>query len=154
MNAFTRNLILLLFINFASLALGGYLMGDGPMGEWYQSLNKAPWTPPGWVFGAAWTIIMICFSFFMAYVFEQSFTQGVVGLFALQVVLNIAWNPVFFSWHEMSTALLIISGLTLLIAYLLIRFRTPLGSKAMLILPYLIWLIIATSLNAYAIYAN
>jgi tryptophan-rich sensory protein len=27
----------------------------------YLNLNKAPWTPAGWVFGAAWTSVMLFF---------------------------------------------------------------------------------------------
>jgi len=53
-------LLLFLIINFGGLALGSYLMNDGPNSTWYNDLNQAPWTPPGWVFGAAWTVIMIC----------------------------------------------------------------------------------------------
>ena len=59
-------LTLFLIVHFAALGLGSALMGTGPMGNWYQDLNKAPWTPPGWVFGAAWTLIMIFLSIAMA----------------------------------------------------------------------------------------
>lgn len=58
-------LVLFFVLNFGALALGSYLMGEGPLGSWYTNLNKAPWTPPGWVFGASWTLIMICLSLFM-----------------------------------------------------------------------------------------
>ena len=40
-------LLLFFVLNFSALALGSYLMGEGPMGSWYTNLNKAPWTPPG-----------------------------------------------------------------------------------------------------------
>ena len=66
MTTFTKNIIIFLIINFAALGIGSFLMGEGPSGEYYQSTNKAPWTPPGWVFGAAWTLIMVCFSVYMA----------------------------------------------------------------------------------------
>ncbi|QLH45180.1 MAG: tryptophan-rich sensory protein [Bacteroidota bacterium] len=29
-----------------------------------SALATSPWTPPGWVFGFAWTLIMVCYSFF------------------------------------------------------------------------------------------
>ena len=56
--------IIFLLINFAGLFIGGLFTGEGVPSDWYQNLNKAPWTPPGWVFGFAWTTIMICFSLF------------------------------------------------------------------------------------------
>ena len=34
--------------------LGGTLTDTGP---WYQNLRKAPWQPPDWLFGPAWTLI-------------------------------------------------------------------------------------------------
>lgn len=62
----TYRLILFLILNFGALALGGLFTNNGVNSEWYTNLNKAPWTPPGWVFGFAWTTIMICFSIYMA----------------------------------------------------------------------------------------
>jgi tryptophan-rich sensory protein len=60
-----KQLILFLLINFGGLALGSYFMGDLDKNVWYKSLDKAPWTPPGWVFGAAWFSIMLFYSIFM-----------------------------------------------------------------------------------------
>ena len=64
--------LLFLFLNFAALALGGLFTKDGVASDWYQHLNKAPWTPPGWVFGAAWTFLMICYSVFLTVLFQNS----------------------------------------------------------------------------------
>lgn len=41
-----KRIILFLVLNFAALAIGGLFTGDGVPSEWYQNLNKAPWTPP------------------------------------------------------------------------------------------------------------
>ena len=54
--------ILFLVINFAALAIGVIFTGKGVPSEWYASLSKAPWTPPGWVFGAAWTSITVSYT--------------------------------------------------------------------------------------------
>ena len=64
-------IFLFLIINFGGLFIGGLFTGEGVPSDWYQNLNKAPWTPPGWVFGAAWTTIMICFSVYMAILWEK-----------------------------------------------------------------------------------
>ena len=69
-----KYLVIFLFINFGGLALGSWLMNNGPRSLWYIELNKAPWTPPGWVFGVAWTLIMICFSIYLSYLFTQTNT--------------------------------------------------------------------------------
>ena len=143
--------ITFLLINFGALALGSYLMGGGSSSEWYQSLNKAPWTPPGWVFGAAWTTIMICFSIFMYYVYNASTNKtAILYLFSLQFLLNVGWNPVFFYYHNMLAGLFIISALTILTVILLVTQFSSIKFKVVFILPYVVWLFIATSLNAYA----
>ena len=150
-----KPLLFFLILNFGALALGGFLMGGEVQGEWYKNLNKAPWTPPGWVFGAAWTIIMVCFSFFMVSawgVIENK--QFFVGLFAFQWILNVAWNPVFFKFHQAGTGLILITALTILVGYFLIAFIPQLKSKSLLVLPYFLWLLVATSLNTYILAKN
>ena len=42
-------LIIFLLLNFGALALGGLFTGSGVSSDWYNGLNKAPWTPPGWM---------------------------------------------------------------------------------------------------------
>lgn len=149
-----KRLILFLVINFAALGLGGLFTSSGVSSDWYQNMNQAPWTPPGWVFGAAWTSIMIFFAFFMTYAWEVSTDRSMLlALFVVQWILNVAWNPIFFYFHEVLIGLIVISALTLLVYYLMLKFSKDLKWKALLIVPYALWLAIATSLNAY-IYLN
>ena len=148
-------LILFLGLNFAALAIGGLFTGTGVPSDWYQGLAKAPWTPPGWVFGAAWTTIMICFAFYMVLAWESiARINLLIGLFALQWVLNVLWNPVFFSLQAVLPGLLIISGLTIVVGYFQFGFLKELKWKVLLVAPYFIWLLIATSLNAYVLMYN
>lgn len=151
----SKRVFLFLIINFVALAAGSYFTADGVVSDWYLSLNKAPWTPPGWVFGAAWTFIMVCFAFFMAFAWNsEANKKKLVALFAVQWILNVSWNPIFFGAQEMLWGLLVISGLTLLVGYFFVVYFSKLGAKALLIAPYFIWLIIATSLNGYIIMYN
>lgn len=145
-------LIVFLLLNFAALAVGGLFTGPGVSSDWYAALAKAPWTPPGWVFGAAWTTIMICFGFFMAWLWPKIPDKKMLsGLYTLQWVLNVMWNPVFFYFHEVEWALGVIVSLTLIVGFFFFRYRATLGNMSILILPYLIWLLLATSLNAYIV---
>lgn len=150
-----KRVIIFLIINFAALAIGSMFTTNGVSSDWYQSLSKAPWTPPGWVFGAAWTTIMICFSFFMAYLWPKVESQKGLGtLFAVQWVLNVIWNPIFFKNQFVVTGLLVISLLTIVVAIFQFGFVKHLRLKALLVFPYMIWLLIATSLNAYILMNN
>ncbi len=148
-------LIVFLVLNFAALGIGGFFTGKGVPSEWYATLAKAPWTPPGWVFGAAWTSIMICFAFYMAQAWQAAENRTLlIGLFILQWALNVSWNPVFFHYHQVAAGLLIIVLLTLLVGYMLLRYSQPMKYYSLLLLPYFLWLLVATSLNAYILVKN
>ncbi|WP_179346466.1 TspO/MBR family protein [Winogradskyella ursingii] len=147
--------ILFLVINFGGLAIGNLFMGDAVNGQWYSSLNKAPWTPPSWVFGTSWSLIMVCFSLYLSYLFSIRNSKFVLAVYVLAFVLNVSWNYLFFNQHFINWALINIICLTLIILYLFISFGDDKLSKMKyLLLPYLIWLCIAISLNAYIAYYN
>lgn len=148
-------ILLFLVVNFAALAIGGFFTEQGVSSEWYISLNKAPWNPPGWVFGAAWSTIMVCFAVYMALA-----TKGVksikllIWLYIGQWILNVLWNPVFFYFHLVGEGLVILGVLTLLIGLIFVRCWSDLKWRSVLILPYLIWLLIALSLNDHILMYN
>lgn len=144
-----------IILNFVALGIGGLFTGKGVPSDWYANLAKAPWTPSGWVFGASWTTIMICFALYMSYLWPTEDNKKIlIGLFLIQWILNIMWNPVFFHYHNVVLGLIVISALTLLMGVFLFRFWPQLSLKSLLVLPYFIWLIIATSLNAYIVFNN
>jgi len=144
-----------LLLNFGALALGGIFAGSGAGSEWYAGLNKAPWTPPGWVFGFAWTIIMIFFSVYMAFLYQRKTEKRkILAVYFIQWLLNVAWNPAFFFYNKANVGLVVIVCLTILVSYFLFNFRRDLKGYSLLILPYFIWLCIATSLNAYIVFLN
>ena len=144
-----------MFVNFGCLAIGRVLMGDGPNSEWYTNLNKAPWTPRGWVFGVAWSTIMICFSIYLAQLFKWKTTTFTIVFYIIQVFLNVSWNWFFFNRHRSLAGLAVICLLTLVIFYYFFKYKSkPLIRYRFLLLPYLIWLCIATSLNAYVVMFN
>lgn len=145
--------LLFLVINFGALALGSVLMRNPATNVWYQQLDTAPWTPPGWVFGAAWFSIMILFSVFMARVTKVPETRKTwLILFGIQFVLNVAWNPVFFRWHLVTSGLIVLTLLILVVSLLLKRSLQLNKWNAVFILPYLVWLFVAFSLNAYVVF--
>jgi len=150
---FFRYIILFLIINFGALAIGTILMNNGPSSEWYLNLNKAPWTPPGWFFGFAWTTIMICFSIYMAKLVTTTKGNLIVVLFTLQFIFNVFWNYFFFKNHMIFASLIVIITLTFLVGIFTFNYRLQLKKYTWLIVPYFSWLIVATSLNAY-VYLN
>lgn len=148
-------LFIFLIINFLGLSIASYFTSKGVPSDWYVNLNKAPWTPPGWLFGVAWSSIMICFAVYLAYLYPALLNkQTLLWLYALQFVLNVGWNPVFFHFHDTVLGLVIIVSLTVLIAFLMVFYWQELKIKTLLLAPYLIWLFIACSLNGYVVWRN
>ncbi|TDQ21863.1 TspO/MBR family protein [Tenacibaculum caenipelagi] len=154
-NKYIRFLIFLI-ANFSALAIGAWLMNEEPRTDWYLSLNKAPWTPAGWVFGVAWTTIMVLFSVYMTKVsFQYEFlNRKVLILYIDQWVLNVSWNYIFFNQHLTKLGLVVIVLLWLLIGYFTFEYLKKIKRYTLFILPYLIWMTIAVSLNAYIVFNN
>jgi tryptophan-rich sensory protein len=143
-------------VNFLALGLGVLLMDNGPQTSWYTSLNQAPWTPVNWVFGFAWSAIMLCFSFYMTKLslLYSKLNTKIIILFSIQFFLNFIWNYIFFNQHQVALGLLTIVLLWLLVGYFTFNYLKILKFNTILIAPYLVWLTIATSLNAYILYYN
>jgi tryptophan-rich sensory protein len=154
-SSFTVRLVVFILLNFGALYAGALFMGEGSGSDWYQELNKAPWTPPGWVFGAAWFTIMVCFSIYMAHVYGKSANQPrLLLIYFLHLVVNIVWNPTFFGWQQAQVGLAIIIALTAVVGVILFGYLKIAKVRSVLILPYFIWLLLATSLNAYIVFQN
>src|SRR5690606_11938242 len=151
---FLKYYLIFLTLNLGALGLGVLLMGNGPTSEWYTSMNQAPWTPENWMFGTAWNCIMICFSFYMSRLYIKNPIYKINTLFAVQFILNVAWNYVFFDQHLVGIGLLVIILLTFIITVFLVTYWKLMQLKNLLIIPYFIWICIATSLNLYILIYN
>jgi benzodiazapine receptor len=146
--------LLFLAVNFGGLAIGSWLMNNGPLSNWYTNLQQAPWTPPGFVFGIAWTLIMVCFSIYLGKLFTEDNTRKIRSIFLIQFVLNVSWNFIFFNQHLVLCALINILLLTSLIFVYFFKRSSAVNNYKYLLLPYMLWLCIATSLNLYILVHN
>jgi tryptophan-rich sensory protein len=146
---------LFLLLNFGALALGSFFMGSNPAeNEWYLQLNKAPWTPPGWVFGAAWTTIMLLFTIYLTNQEKEKISnKRFIVLFTLQFLTNVLWNPIFFHYHWTFLGMILIFLLFISLVLMLYYFKSSVW-KSLFLLPYLVWLTIAFSLNVYSWWMN
>tara|TARA_B110001469_G_scaffold38289_1_gene38158 strand:+ start:1241 stop:1702 length:462 start_codon:yes stop_codon:yes gene_type:complete len=150
----TKAIFLFLLINFGGLAIGSWLMDGGATSLWYTTLNQAPWTPPGIVFGIAWTTIMVLFSIYLGILFQDENTKKNKILYGIQIILNVSWNFLFFNQHLVLLALINILFLTAIVFYFFFKGSKKTTKIKYLLLPYMIWLCIATSLNLYILIHN
>jgi benzodiazapine receptor len=145
---------LFLVVNFAGLAIGSWSMDNGPISDWYINLNQAPWSPPGIVFGIAWTLIMVFFSIYLGKLFSEGNSKKKILIFLFQFTLNVSWNFIFFNQHWILLGLVTIVLLTSVLFIYYLKFSTKVGNYKYLLVPYMLWLCIATSLNLYILVHN
>lgn len=122
---------------------------------WYVNVIKPSWAPPGWLFGVVWTIlyILIGTSLFMVWRkgLETKEAKIAIVVFAAQLGLNLLWSLVFFGLHSILGGLVIIILMWLAIIANIIVFYRISKWAGLILLPYIIWVTIATYLN-YSIY--
>lgn len=118
---------------------------------WYPKLAKPLWTPPGWVFGPVWTVlyIIIAISGWLIYTAEQSHHRSMALMcYGGQLALNFIWSFLFFSLKSPILGLIDILLLSVMIVLTIIYAWPVRPLASILLIPYLIWVLYATSLNA------
>ena len=140
------------WLAFVLLSFGATIPGAAsPPGEWYESLAKPTWTPPGWAFPVVWTTLYALMGTAAWLVWrERASKPGVTGaliLFLVQLALNAAWTPIFFGAHHIQAALVVLLILWLAILATLVAFARVRPLAAWLLAPYLAWVTLAAALN-------
>jgi tryptophan-rich sensory protein len=140
---------------FAVAVAGGLATN---IGAWYFQLIKPLWQPPDWVFGPAWTVIFALCAVaaaksWMAAPHARA-RQLTVTLFCINGVLNIMWSVLFFSLRRPDWALLQVFFLWLSVAALIFFLGQFYGFARWLLLPYLLWVMFAATLNASIVQLN
>ena len=148
-------LVVFLAINAAVAALGTATTISQVDG-WYARAPHVAWTPPGWAFGVVWTVLytLIAVSGWLAW--QQRGLRPLrvpFTLYIAQLVLNALWTPIFFGGHALiGTAALwvgvvVIVLLDVLLLATVAAFWPVSRIAALLLLPYLVWVLYATTLN-------
>lgn len=147
------------FLNYAAVTvpviLGiGFLMGQlsnsGYGNDWFDGLAKPAAMPPGWMFGAAWSLLYILLGLSLALILRRKDAPRrslALTLFTAQMLLNFSWSPVFFGMHRASAALVIIVVMLILSVATALVFAKIDRKAALLMVPYLAWLSFASYLN-------
>lgn len=136
-----------LAVAFLAAAVGGAFTAPAIAG-WYPELAKPWFTPPSWLFGPAWTVLYTMMGVSLFLVVRETRERRVLLPFAVQLVLNAGWSIAFFGLRSPAAGLAVIVLLIAAIAWTIRAFDRVSRRAALLLVPYLLWVLYATALNA------
>lgn len=142
-----------LFLVPAVLLLGylsGQAGGEAGTDPWFIALDKPAIFPPPAAFGIVWTILYAMMGLAAAMVcaaWGSRYRIPAILAFVVQLLVNLAWSPMFFGEHEMTFALYVILVLDVAVIVTIALFWQVRRVAAWLLLPYLAWILFATVLN-------
>ncbi len=118
---------------------------------WYSQLQKPIWTPPGWVFGVVWPALYLAMGVSALIIWRKGTLRATkrraLGFFAGQLVLNLAWTPLFFGAQQPLWALWDLSALVCVLSITCIEFARIDRWAGALLVPYALWTLCALTLN-------
>lgn len=123
----------------------------------YQELIQPPLSPPAWVFTPVWALLYITILVsLILYIIKPTAQNKMSGYlwFGYQLLLNILWTPAFFILKNLWLALIIIIMLDIAVFFTIKNFYSISKIAARLLIPYFIWILFATYLNAAFVILN
>jgi translocator protein len=143
------------FVTVPAIVIAGSVIGLVTNGRgsnpWYAALAKPSFIPPPLAFPIAWTILYALMGVALAMVLAEPASprrRFALILFAIQLALNFAWSPIFFAAHDISLAKIVIFLMAAIAAAAAGQFFRLRKAAGYLMLPYLAWLVFASTLTA------
>lgn len=130
--------------------LSGTVAGSGPGNPWFDALAKPAIYPAPALFGIVWSILYLMMGIALALVCAAWGARGrtaAIAAFVVQFALNLAWTPIFFAAHHIAAALVAILVLDALVIATIALFWRVRRLAALLLLPYLAWILFASLLT-------
>ena len=136
-------IILVLIYAFGS----GVWVSSSP--GWYASLSRPPWQPPAFIFGLIWPynfIMLGVAAFNVAQSLNRIQTISWLTIFALSITAALIWAYQFYVPHNLTFAAIALGVAALLTIPVLYLTFTASLLVGILLIPYQLWVVIATTL--------
>lgn len=118
----------------------------------YNAYIKPPFSPPGWLFGVVWPLLYALMGIAAYLIYksdvEKAKKNNALRLYCVQLFLNFMWSIVFFRFDLLWGALIVLLLLDIFVIFTMIAFSRINKTAMWLMLPYLLWILFATYLNA------
>ncbi|MBD8387232.1 TspO/MBR family protein [Dysgonomonas sp. BGC7] len=123
---------------------------------WYPTLSKPEITPPNIAFPIAWSIIYLCMGISIGLILnsKEKSKKNLTLLFVIQLFFNFTWSISFFYLQNPLLGFINIILLDIAVLYYAFKCYPTQKMSGVLFVPYILWLILATYLNAYILIYN
>ncbi len=142
-----------------ALAVAGVaaLSTEATIEGWYSAAEKTIWTPPNELFGPVWGGLYTMMAVSAWLIWRQPISTPryiALGLYFGQLAMTAAWTPLFFMAYDVAggpalwVALIWILLLDFVVLTAVVKFWPVSKVASVLMVPYWMWLLFATALNA------
>jgi tryptophan-rich sensory protein len=118
---------------------------------WFVALDKPSFNPPSWVFAPVWTLLYVLMGVAAGIVWSRGFhhlwVKTALYHFGFQLILNAGWSIAFFGYQSPLAGLIIIIALIVLVLFTFKWFKIVSKTAAYLLIPYILWIGFAATLN-------
>ena len=143
-----RRPMLVFLLTTLAIGAAGRVFSEPALREWYASLAHPASSPPAWLFAPVWTALYIVIAIAAWRVWRVVGSRSLeMAAYAIQLLLNLGWNWIFFGLHRLGASfaeIILLDGVILVTTILFFR-RDRLAG--LLVLPYLITSVFASFLT-------
>ena len=146
--------ILLALVTYSASVIGGMVTIEFKE-PWYSLLIKPSYNPPSWIFPPVWTTLYLMMTIAIwSFWHSKNKNVSTIYIYFIHLIFNTTWSIVFFVFHKLILALIVLFILISLITVLLFRFRRVNMVSFYMMIPYLLWCCFALILNLNLILLN
>ena len=142
---------------FLLLALGAGALGalfspgfSSSAAHWYAMLAKPAWLPPQTWFAPVWITLYVLMAIAAWIIWRERYHRGrgaAIGAYAVQLLLNALWAPLFFGMKNIGAGLFDIVALWLAVGWTMREFVRVRPAAAVILVPYFGWVTFAAAIN-------
>jgi len=118
--------------------------------QWYATLVKPEWLPPQDWFAPVWTALYMLMGIAAWLIWRERYHRGrsaAIAAYAVQLLLNALWPPLFFGLRNIDAGLFDIVALWLAIGWTMREFARVRIAAAVTLVPYFLWVSVAAAIN-------
>lgn len=153
-----KKTVILWILVFQFIGYGlGKITAANTSGTWYAILNKSALTPPNAVFSVTWGFLYVILALVGHLLWlkpRNDNTKIILALYALQMLVNWLWTPIFFQLHWFKVGFYCICIMLIITFTMILLCINHFKIISVFLFPYLIWLLFAAYLNGIIVLKN